>query len=241
MRPGRFLALGLILAASAAPQAVSLARAPAAKAPSLLAATRDWSQTVAATPEGGVRMGNPNAPLKLIEFGSISCNHCAEFNEKGAPVLRGSYVRSGRVSWEYRPFMIFPTDPGIFLLLNCLGPAGFFSASDRLYTQQEQWVGRLQQMSESELSRIQSLPPPEMAAAFTRATGVDQMFRERGLLGARVDTCFADEARLLRLAEISRVGRSLGVTGTPSFMLNGRLLDNIHSWDDLEPFLKQGG
>ena len=241
MKPAHLLALGLILAASATSQAASPGKAPAARAPSHLAAARDWSRTVVATPEGGFRMGNPNAQLKLVEFGSITCNHCAAFNEEGGPTLRDSYVRSGRVSWEYRPHMVFPTDPGIFLLFDCLGPAGFFPASDRLYTQQGQWVGRLQQVPQAELDRIQALPPQQLTAALVRATGVDQFFREHGLAPARVDACLADEARLTRLVEVTRASRTAGVTGTPSFTINGRLLDGVHGWDALEPFLKQGG
>ena len=41
----------------------------------------DWSTIVSATPEGGFVMGNPNAPVKLVEFGSMTCPHCAEFDE----------------------------------------------------------------------------------------------------------------------------------------------------------------
>ena len=47
----------------------------------------DWTKMVAATPEGGVLMGNPNADVKIIEFGSLTCPHCAEFAEKGSPIL----------------------------------------------------------------------------------------------------------------------------------------------------------
>ncbi len=73
----------------------------------------DWTQTVAKTPEGGFRMGNPEAPVKLIEYGSLGCHVCAEFEEQGAPELRDTYVKSGQVSWEFRPYLLFPTDPGV--------------------------------------------------------------------------------------------------------------------------------
>jgi hypothetical protein len=79
-------------------------------------------------------------------------------------------------------------------------------------------------------------------AALVRATGVDQLFRERGMSAARVDTCLADEARLSRLVEISRnAAQSLGVKGTPTFMLNGRILDSVSTWEALEPHLAKGG
>src|SRR5687767_4143934 len=92
----------------------------------------DWTQVVSETPEGGYRMGNPDAPVKLIEFASITCPHCAEFAEAGAEPLESTFVRSGQVSWEYRPYMIFPTDPGIFALLRCQGATPFFRLVDQL-------------------------------------------------------------------------------------------------------------
>src|SRR5437870_4258034 len=108
--------------------ALALLAAPAASSAQRRApvAHRDWSLVAVRTPEGGVRIGNPAAPVKLIEYGSITCPHCAAFSADGAAALRARYVRTGRVSWEYRPYLIFPTDPGIFMLLNCLPPAPIF-------------------------------------------------------------------------------------------------------------------
>ena len=67
-------------------------------------APRDWSRTVAATPEGGFRMGNPNAKVKLVEYGSLACPHCRHFEETGYKPLVQQYVRTGRVSYEFRNF-----------------------------------------------------------------------------------------------------------------------------------------
>jgi protein-disulfide isomerase len=240
MKYPRLLML-LAFALPAALGAASPAKAPARKPAARPAATQDWSKLVAATPQGGFRMGNPNAPLKLVEFGSISCPHCAEFNEHAGATLRSKYVRSGRVSWEYRPVMIFPTDPGVFLLLSCLGPGSFFPTTDQLYAQQHQWVGKLQSVPEAEQQRIAGLSFRERAVALVRAAGVDQILIQRGVPSARIDTCLADEPRLLRLVEGTQAAGTIGVTGTPTFMLNGKILDGVYGWETLEPKLKQGG
>jgi protein-disulfide isomerase len=48
----------------------------------------DWTQVVTQTPEGGMLMGNPNAKVKLVEYGSLTCPHCREFDETGvAPLM----------------------------------------------------------------------------------------------------------------------------------------------------------
>jgi protein-disulfide isomerase len=236
------LALVAMLALPVVLQAASPSRkAPVHKPAPRPAVARNWSQAVVATPQGGFRMGNPNAPLKLVEFGSISCPHCAEFNERAGGILRSKYVRSGRVSWEYRPVMIFPTDPGVFLLLSCLGPGSFFPTTDLLYAQQHQWIGKLQDVPQEEQQRIQDLPMKEQAAALVRAAGVDKILIERGVPAARIDTCLADEPRLLRLVEGTRAASTLGVTGTPTFMLNGKIVNGVYGWEALEPRLRQGG
>jgi protein-disulfide isomerase len=199
----------------------------------------DWTETVAMTDRGGFLMGNPNAPVKLLEYASITCPHCAEFSEQGGAALRDRYVRSGQVSWEYRPYMIFPTDPGVFMLLRCLGPAAFFRVSEQLYADQRNWVGRLQSLPEDQLQQLQTLPPAQQAATLIRATGLDQFFRQRGLPEARMNSCVADASNLQQLGEITRrASAEDGVTGTPTFIINGQKTE-AGTWADLEPLLRR--
>ena len=79
-----------------------------------------------ASKANGFTIGQMMAANTVYVFFDPTCPHCAEFTETAATPLRERYVRSGQVSWEYRPYMIFPTDPGVFLLLHCLGPQPFF-------------------------------------------------------------------------------------------------------------------
>ena len=58
------------------------------------------SVTVVATPEGGHRMGNPNAPIKLVEYGSRGCPVCGRFAAEGMEPLRTKYISTGKVSYE---------------------------------------------------------------------------------------------------------------------------------------------
>jgi protein-disulfide isomerase len=199
-------------------------------------AQRDWNQVAMRTPEGGIRIGNPAAPMKLVEYGSISCPHCAAFSAEGAAALHARYVRSGRVSWEYRPYLIFPTDPGIFMLLNCLGPARFFSATEQLYATQNDWYGRVRALSADQLQRLQGMAPLAQSAALVHAAGLDPFFRARGLTPVQINACLADHAGIDRLAAIARHANELGVQGTPTFLLNGRSLGTV-AWARLEPML----
>ena len=55
-------------------------------------AGKSWSQTVVKTPEGGYLMGNPDAPIKLVEYGSLTCSHCADFSNESHEELSRDFV-----------------------------------------------------------------------------------------------------------------------------------------------------
>ncbi|HZG45872.1 MAG TPA: thioredoxin domain-containing protein [Allosphingosinicella sp.] len=194
----------------------------------------DWSQTVVETPEGGYRMGNPEAPVKLVEYASITCGACAQFSETGHQELVNDYVKSGQVSWEYRPFSLFPTDPGMFMLLRCQGPQPFFGLTEQLYSTQKEWAARAQQ---APAEQIEAMPLQQRPAAWVKAIQMDQFFRQRGLPQGRIDACLADQATLQKLADISALGQREGVTGTPTFLINGEVA-GVTAWSALKPRLR---
>jgi protein-disulfide isomerase len=198
----------------------------------------DWRQVVSETEVGGFRMGNPDAPVKLVEYASVTCPHCAEFAETGTTPLRDEYVRSGQVSWEYRPFMLFPTDPGIFMVLRCQGPQPFFRMVEQLYATQRDWVGRLQMLTEQQQQALQNMSPNARAAALVQAAGLDEFFRQRGVPQSRIDSCLADPGGLDALTRITQHGTTEdNVQGTPTFIINGEKQD-VGTWDQLESRLR---
>jgi protein-disulfide isomerase len=199
----------------------------------------DWTQTVMKTPEGGFRMGNPEAPVKLVEYGSLSCPHCAEFEEQGGPTLRETYVKSGQVSWEFRTFLLFPTDPGVSLLVNCQSEGAFFPAVEQLYKDQKGWIGRIQAMPQDQLQALGTMPPRESAAIVARAAGLDEFFRQRGMPSAQIDSCLSDPAGLEKISDIQRKGGEAGVNSTPTFMINGKIVEGAANWRGLEPALRE--
>jgi protein-disulfide isomerase len=210
----------------------------AAPLPQIKAPNGDWTQTIAETPEGGYRMGNPDAPVKLVEYGSLTCGHCAEFSEAGSEPLRERYVKSGQLSWEFRPYLLFPTDPGISMLLKCQGAGPFFRLTEQLYADQRNWAAKLQEMGPAQQEQLQALAPQERAVALVRAVGVDQFFRQRGMPQAKIDACLADPQALQQLAALTDRGNREGVTGTPTFFINGRIAEGASTWQTLEPQLR---
>lgn len=215
----------------------------AASAPIPAPANGDWTQTVAETPEGGFRMGNPNAPAKLVEYASVTCPHCAEFSaEANEPLTQ--MVKSGRVSWEFRHFLLFPTDPGMSLLARCQGPGPFFALTEQIYADQANWSGKVQSLPPAELQRLQALPPEQQVSAIVKSAGLDQFFRQRGIPQAKIDACLTDQQGLKKLAGLTGLGTREGVTGTPTFFINGatvELLNGQGIWPQLEAALRKAG
>jgi protein-disulfide isomerase len=219
----RSLALCLLILAAPASAAAQAPRS---------AASTDWTQRIERTAEGGTRMGNPAAPVKLVEYASITCSHCADFHTAASPALRSSHIRSGQVSWEVRPYLIFPSDPGLFLLMQCARPADFFALSDELYAGQAAWAQRI----EADEARLRAMPAREQMAAVVRASGTEAIFRARGMSDAQINACLADQSGLNRLiANHQRYARA-GVDATPTFFINGRQVE-AGTWAQLEPLL----
>jgi len=198
----------------------------------------DWTQVVSETPEGGFRMGNPNAPVKLVEYASLSCPFCARFDQEGVPTLRDKYVKSGQVSWEYRTYMNHPTDPAITVLVHCQGPGAFFGLADQIYAAQEQWYGRFANTPQAQLQQLESMPVTERNATIAHLAGLDDFMRERGMPAGKIQSCLADQDMLNKVAAITELGNKDNITGTPNFMINGKLQADAGDWKALEPMLR---
>jgi protein-disulfide isomerase len=229
----------LLLAAAGSALLVAGSSAGATPRRAAAPARVDWTRSIVATPQGGFRMGNPAAMVKLVEYASISCPHCGRFARESG-TLRSDYVRSGKVSLEYRPFVIFPTDPGIFMLLRCQRPAAFFTTTDRLYADQMVWEDKVQALPAERVTEIQAMTPKARIAALTQASGVESYFRQAGMTAARASACLADDRNLAAVLATSQRGNKEGVRGTPTFFINGKLTA-AGDWAALEPLLKSAG
>lgn len=195
----------------------------------------DWTQTVAATPEGGFLLGNPNAPVKLVEYGSYTCHVCAEFSAQATAPLRDTYVRSGQVSWEYRPFQRNGPDLAMSMLVQCQPVSAAFVTGEQIFAQQEELNTSIDR---EEGARINALPPEQQAEPLARAMGLDTFFARRGMPAARFSQCLADRAAVQRLTELTnRAGTEVPVEGTPTFQING-VKQNVSAWAALEPLLR---
>jgi protein-disulfide isomerase len=198
----------------------------------------DWRQTIVATPEGGVRMGNPAAAVKLVEYVSLTCPHCRHFAQSGAPALVDNYVRSGRVSFELRPFPLDPIAAIAAQLNRCAAPAHYFALNDAILGGQEQWFALLDALSPEQVQALNALSPADLRARIAAIAQLDTLAARHGIGAEQARACLADQAGADRVEAIRAAAESAGITGTPSFVINGRIAPNVHDWAALEPLLR---
>jgi protein-disulfide isomerase len=223
--------------------AAALALAGAAgtfAAPAADAARRDWTRTVAATPEGGFRMGNPRAATKVVEYVSLSCPHCREFAETGTPALIRDHVASGRLSFEIRPFPLDPVSEIGAQINRCAAPAQAFALNDAILTAQPQWFARLEALTQAEADELNALGAPALRQRVTSMLGFDAIAARHGIGAAALTRCLADDAGAARVAQIKAAAEALGVGGTPTFLINGAVAQHVHDWTALQARLRAG-
>jgi protein-disulfide isomerase len=200
----------------------------------------DWSTIVTKTPEGGFLMGNPNAKVKLVEFGSMTCPHCAEFEEQGGKSLVDNYVKKGLVSWEFRNFVRDPFDMTATLLARCGGEANFFGMTRTMFHDQKNWIGKIQAADQAQLQALQTAPPAQQFSTIADLAGLKTFAAQRGVPRAKADQCLGNEAEINQLVQMNSDAVSgFNIPGTPSFLINGALADQASSWDKLEPKIKE--
>lgn len=204
-------------------------------------AGKAWADVVATTPEGGYLVGNPDAPIKLVEFGALSCSHCAEFAEKSSAELRDDLIASGRVSYELRLFMLNALDIPAALLVTCGTPDAVPALAEQFWAWQPNLFQNLQAAGEARMTAIGNEPPQTRFASIAKVTGMDQFITARGVAADQAATCLADAAKATRLAEQTQVAQDkYQVTGTPTFYVNGEKQE-MNTWPELKTKLQALG
>ncbi len=200
----------------------------------------DWSTIVSQTPEGGFAMGNPNAKVKLIEYGSLTCPACAAFALQGEKPLIDNYVKKGLVSFEFRNFVRDPYDITAALVARCGGATSFFGLTRALYASQPEWMGKIQTADPAKMQALQNQSPQAQFKALSEMAGFPAFAAMRGVPKAKAEACLADPAAASQLVQMnSDAVANHNVQGTPTFLINGETATGGADWKLLEPQIKE--
>lgn len=209
-------------------------------------AGKAWVDVVTVTPDGGVMQGNPNAPVKLVEYGSRTCGVCARFSAEGMPALRAGPIAQGKLSVEFRDYPVAGAlDLAPIVLGQCVAPEAQFAMIDQMMENQRELLANAQSLG-GEFQRLQAstpnLTPAATAAFFAEKLGYLDFVKARGLPEARARQCLADPKAYQAIERrFQAANTQYSIRGTPTFLINGSVVPDASSWDALQPALRAAG
>ncbi len=162
-------------------------------------------------------LGSPDAPVKIVEYASYTCPHCADFHAAVFKDLKRDYIDTGKVHFTLREVYFDRYGLWAAMVARCGGDMRYFGIHDMLFDQQKEWAA-----SQDPVQVVQSLKTIGIAA---------------GLDGAAIDTCLNDQATAEAL--IARFQTNMaadGVEGTPTIFVNGTKHSNM-SYADLKAII----
>ncbi len=163
-------------------------------------------------------LGPANAPVTITEYASMTCPHCAAFNENVFPKIKSEYIDSGKVRYVFREFPLDIKAAAGSMLARCIAKddAGkYFAVIDMLFKQQNDWV--VKNTTET-LARIG---------------------KQAGLSQQAVEDCLKDQALLDKIAADQKFANEvLKVNSTPSFFINGEMIRGETSFAEFDKKIK---
>lgn len=197
-----FGAAGLIMAGAMSGAAPLLGPVPAL--------AEDLSDLMEPGPLGEHIVGDPEAPVTIIEYASMTCPHCRTFHLEVYPVIREKYIDTGIAKMYFREFPFDPAAAAAFMLAECAGEDKYFSMIDVLFEQQSVWKsGKVI----DELLKIAKL------AGFTQES---------------FNACLKNQQLLDNVLAIQKkAAEDYGVDATPTFFINGTRYSGGMSAEDM--------
>ena len=174
-----------------------------------------------AGPDGDVMIGSDKAPVTVIEYASMTCPHCAHFEETTLPELKKRYIDTGKVRYVMREFPLDALAAAGFMLARCAGPDKYETVIETLFAKQPDWV-------------VQQPIEPLKAIA-----------KQFGFTEDSFNACLANQKVLDNIQAVrDHAVNKLGVNSTPTFFINGKRFVGDLTIDvmakEIDPYLKEG-
>lgn len=168
-----------------------------------------------------MRLGNPDAPVTVIEYASYTCPHCASFHAGTFKELKADYIDTGKINFIYREVYFDRYGLWASAIARCAGPEKFFGISDLIYKGQSSWT---------------RAGEPGAIVDELRKIG-----RLAGLESEQLETCLQDGDKLRTLVAWFEANRDAdGIRSTPSFVINGTTYNNM-AYDEMRGLIDEAG
>lgn len=181
-----------------------------------------YAQEAAATDAPAVEItdfsiGSSDAKVKMTEYASFTCPHCASFHSTVWPQLKADYIDTGKVHFTYREVYFDRYGLWAAMVARCGGEMRYFGIVDMLFDQQQEWAAS---------------DDPNVVVGNLRTIG-----KTAGLDDATLDACLKDGAKAeAMVAHFEKNFEADGIEGTPTFIIDGEKHSNM-SYDDMKALL----
>ena len=163
-------------------------------------------------------LGPATSPVTITEYASMTCGHCANFNETVFPKIKSEFIDSGKIRYVFREFPLDIKAAAGSMLARCIAKedAGkYFAVVDMLFRQQNDWV--MKNTTET-LTRIG---------------------KQAGLSQQAVEDCLKDQALLDKIAADQKFAAEvLKVNSTPTFFINGEMVKGATTFEEFDKRIK---
>ena len=150
-------------------------------------------------------LGRKDAPVTIVQYASMTCPYCRQFQVDTFPVLKREYIDTGKVRYVLRAEFPIGKQSGLATIaLRCAPPEKYFALYDKLMRQQASWVSQ----------EVRPDPIFKVAA-------------QVGMTRAQFDSCRENRGMINALNGIKERGRTLGIIGTPNFFVQGKLVKSV--------------
>jgi len=212
------------------------AAAEAAK-PAPHAVAQNWLKVSARTRDGAIVVGNPAAKVKIVEYLSLTCPHCALMAGQSMAPLKRDYIAKGIASFEVRHAVRHGYDFVGSLLVRCQPATDYLDAMELLFSTQESWIAKA--MAAKDDAAFEAENPDQKMVSVAHSAGFDALFAKRGMTPQRFSACMANKAAKQQLGEMAdKAWNADKIPGTPAFRINGTMQGSLASWAELEKAIK---
>jgi len=173
--------------------------------------TVDIAALMQSGPLPEMALGDPNAPVTIVEYASMTCTHCAHFHEDVFEKLKEEYIDTGKVYFVFREFPLDPVATAAFMLARCVPEGQYFTFTGAMFKNQKLW-------------------------AFTddRIGGLTTMAKQAGLTQEKFDQCLTNQELLDGVNAVKQRGLDeFGINSTPTFFINGEIVRGGLPFDKL--------
>jgi protein-disulfide isomerase len=160
-------------------------------------------------------LGNPNAPITMIEYASLTCPHCRNYHAKVFPKVKRAYIDTGKVRYIIREFPIGHTAGTAAIVNRCVPEQKYFALFNAFLSRQPEWVSQE-----------------------VRPDAIYNVAKSSGMSRAAFDKCLANQSIIDGLTEVKQRGRQYGVIGTPTFFVNGRKAQGEVTFEEIKAMIE---